>query len=491
MSTSKHKQFPVLSILILLLVAGGAGLYLCKNSDGPVKTTVADRGGKKVLYYKSTMLLGEISDTPRQDSMGMDMVPVYEGEEVSGLISVDAATVQKMGLRTAEVKRGPFYKVVRTVGKVDFNETAVSDVNVRAPGWIENLQVDSLGKLVHAGEPLFDYYSPDLVVAQQEYLLTLGRGDASPEQVFAKLRSLGVPEGEIEALQKTKQLKRVLRMDSPRDGVVVEKNAIKGQRLEPGERLYRIADLGSVWVMADIYESDLPFIQVGQEAVVRLSYLPDRTFKGRVTYVYPTVDEQTRAVRVRMEFFNPGFYLKPGMYAVVQIESMLASDALLVPESAVLRSGDNNTVFVALEDGRFEPRTVSIGPRGADNYYQVLSGLNAGDKVVTSGQFLLDSESQLREAIQKMLTHGKVVEEHSAHKRSEKEEPVEPEKQITLSGYACPMPEHVSIVYDHAGNCPICGMKLVPVEAPPPAPVSSPSPATSPNPHAGHAHENH
>src|SRR5262249_51964489 len=170
-----------------------------------------------------------------------------------------------------------------------------------------------------------------------------------------------------------------------------------------GMKLYRLADLSLVWVLSQVYEQDLVFLKLGQEAVVRLSYLSDREFRGRVTYIYPTLDEKTRTAKVRMEFHNPGFFLKPGMFATVELRVELASSALLVPDSAVLRNGEKNTVFVALAGGRFEPRTVAIGPRAENNRYQVLHGLAEGERVVTSGQFMLDSESQLREAIQKML----------------------------------------------------------------------------------------
>jgi multidrug efflux pump subunit AcrA (membrane-fusion protein) len=228
--------------------------------------------------------------------------------------------------------------------------------------------------------------------------------------------------------------------------------------VERGTNLYRIADLATVWVIADIYESDLPFIKAGQPATVRLSYLPDRVFNGRVTYVYPTVDEKTRAVRVRMEFYNPGYFLKPGMYATAEIHAELAPDAVLVPDAAVLRSGARNTVFIALGEGRFEPREVSLGARGAGDVYQVLEGLKPGEKVVTSGQFLLDSESQLREAMQKMSAIPNT--EHESMPNADAVKPKPP--AAAPPAYVCPMPEHVSIIYDHAGKCPVCGMTLVP-----------------------------
>jgi rubrerythrin len=221
-----------------------------------------------------------------------------------------------------------------------------------------------------------------------------------------------------------------------------------------------------VWVYAQVYEQDLPYIQLGQEATMTLSYLPDRRFRGRVTYIYPTVDEKTRTARVRMEFHNPGYFLKPGMFATVELVADIASSALLVPDSAVLRSGERNTVFIALPGGKFEPRTVTLGLTAEDDRDQVLSGLREGERVVTSGQFMLDSESQLREAIAKMIEPGRSSEMTGmteTNKTNEVLHPastnVEPEKVV----WVCPMPEHVSIEYDHPGKCPICAMALVPV----------------------------
>jgi rubrerythrin len=211
----------------------------------------------------------------------------------------------------------------------------------------------------------------------------------------------------------------------------------------------------------------LAYIKLGQEATVTLSYLPDREFRGRVTYIYPNVDEKTRTARVRMEFHNPGYFLKPGMFATVKVVSELAPSVLLIPDMAILRSGEKTTVFVALDGGKFDPRTVTLGPQAENDDYQVLSGLSEGERIVTSGQFMLDSESQLREAIQKML------EPRQASARAERERAVAPSALSATNAppspateavkYICPMPEHVSIEYDHPGKCPICGMTLVPV----------------------------
>jgi Cu(I)/Ag(I) efflux system membrane fusion protein len=462
---------------------------ICGMKLVPVRKETASAGkdrqesGRKVRYYKSTMMLGEISQTPRKDSMGMDMVPVYEGEEEGNTITVDPSTVQKMGVRTAVVTKGPVRRVVRTVGTIDYNETALADVTTKFRGWIEKLYVDSTGKQVHKGEPLFDIYSPDLYNAQSEYVLALNQGGTGGLKASArqKLKLFDVSEDQIAQLEKTRQPQRTLRVDAPIDGIVVEKNAVQGQMVEAGMRLYRLADLGIVWVQSQIYEQDLGLLKLGQEAEVSLSYLPDRKFRGRITYVYPTVDEKTRTARVRMEFHNPGLFLKPGMFATVEIHAELEPEALLVPDTAILRSGDKNTVFIALEGGKFEPRNVTIGARSENDQIQILSGLKEGERVVTSGQFMLDSESQLREAIQKMLNPASASatpEEHAQHATMV---PVSSPVQTASprpTSYVCPMPEHASIKYDHPGKCPICGMTLIPAtdeESHAPSPTPTPA----------------
>ncbi len=437
---------------------------------------------RKIKYYKSTMLLGEISQTPRKDSMGMDMVPVYEGAEETNTISVDPATVQKMNVRTGIVTKGPLRRIIRTVGVIDYNETALADVTTKFRGWIEKLYVDSTGKQVHKGEPLFDIYSPELYSAQSEYVLALNQGASALKQsARQKLKLFDVSEDQIAELEKSRQAQRTLRVDAPIDGIVVEKMAVQGQMVEAGMKLYRLADLGIVWVQSQIYEQDLALLKLGQEAEVSLSYLPDRKFRGRVTYIYPTVDEKTRTAQVRMEFHNPGFFLKPGMFATVELRAELKPAALLVPDSAVLRSGEKNTVFVALDGGHFEPREVRLGPRADNDSYEVLSGLKEGERVVTSGQFMLDSESQLREAIQKMVNPNATpapvaATNHSTHEVSAAIASTQPVP--APSSFICPMPEHANIKYNHPGKCPICGMTLIPtpeeeVAAPTPSPAAS------------------
>lgn len=392
------------------------GMHLEPVRNQPVALQVAapaaPSGERKIKYYKSTMMPGEISPKPGKDSMGMEMEPVYEESAApagdASAIVIDPVTVQNMGIRTAPVTRGPLKKVIRTVGMVDYDETALTDITLKYKGWIERLFVDATGKEVKAGDPLFEIYSPDLVSAQNEYLIALN-APSSPglkASALRKLQNFDISAEQIAELEKTRQIKKTLRVTAPRGGIVVEKMAVQGQTAEAGMKLYRLADLSRVWVLAQVYEQDLPFVKTGEPARVSLTYLPAQTFEGRVTYVYPTLDEKTRTARVRMEFPNASLALKPGMFAKVELSAELSPSALLVPDSAILRSGEKNTVFVALEGGRFDPRAVTLGPRGEGGVYQVLSGVKEGENVVTSGQFMLDSESQLKEAIQKMREPG-------------------------------------------------------------------------------------
>lgn len=380
---------------------------ICGMTLQPIRKQPAEtsgEAGRKVQYYKSTMLPGEVSDTPGKDSMGMDMVPVYETEEAgTSTISIDPVTIQNMGVRTGLVTQGPLRRTIRTVGVIDYDETKLSDVTTKFRGWIEKLFVDATGLEVKKGDPLFEAYSPEIYNAEQEYLvLSRNKNPELARTTLERMELLDVPADVLGALKASGKAERTIPIRAAADGVVLEKSAVEGMMFEPGATLYKLADLSDVWVQAQVYEQDLPFVRLGQEATATLSYLPGQKFKGRVAYIYPTLNSKTRTAQVRLEFANPDRLLKPGMFATVEIESVLKPNAILVPDMAVLRSGERNTVFVALDGGKFDPREVTIGQRDSDGNDEVLQGLAAGEKVVTSAQFLLDSESQLREAIQKM-----------------------------------------------------------------------------------------
>jgi RND family efflux transporter MFP subunit len=482
--TSRAKPAMFLSLLWLLAgLAAGASLLL---SGCGQHQAAAGPGDAKTLYTCG-MHPQVVQDHPGDCPIcGMKLTPIRQPAGAAGApapaqaIALDPVTIQTMGLRTAVLTNGPLRRTIRTVGTIEYNETALADVTTKFKGWVEKLYVDASGQRVHRNDPLFEVYSPELVSAQREYLLALEQGTNAPEgaalrtSALTKLRYFDISDEQIADLERARQARKTLRILAPIDGFVTEKRVVQGQMVEPGMRLYRLADLGLVWVEAQIYEQDLAYLRLGQEATVTLGYLPDREFRGRVTYIYPNVDEKTRTATVRMEFHNPGFFLKPGMFATVQVAAELEPSALLVPDMAVLRSGENNTVFVAREGGRFEPRAVVLGAQAENDMYQVLSGLRPGERIVTSGQFMLDSESQLREAIQKMLEPGQAgppqgPSAQAAHGSSARPAAPGPAPAAAPEAaelrYICPMPEHVSIEYNQPGKCPICGMALVPVSA--------------------------
>ena len=472
-------------LLVFLGVALGAGLlFVFRPPPSPAAAESAAPAAQSL--WSCGMHPQIVQDHPGDGPLcGMQLTPGRrqaggDGAAAAGdpAIRIDPVMVQNMNLRTGTVAAGPLRRTLRTVGTIDYDETSLADVTTKFKGWIEKLHVDSTGTLVHKGDPLFDIYAPELYNAQVEYLLALQAGGASETlklSALTKLKFFDVSDEQIARLAESKVPAKTIPVRSPRDGIVMEKMAVAGQMADAGMRLYRIADLATVWVLAQVYEQDLPLVRLGQEASLTLSYQPDRVYRGRVTYIYPSVDEKTRTAKVRIELHNPGYQLKPGMFAAVTLSRTVAEDAVLVPDSAVLRSGETNTVFVALDGGRFEPRVVVLGQRADGDQYQVRSGLAAGEKIVTSGQFLLDSESQLRATIAKM---GDGNAKSSAIAGGEREQLGDPEPQPGLKRppeggaangagpvYLCPMPEHLSISYKTPGNCPLCGMALVPVSA--------------------------
>lgn len=465
------------------------------------------KGERKILYWKSSMIPGEIHKEPGKDSMGMDLIPVYEDDVGSvSAIKVDPVTEQNMGLRLGSVQTGPLIKTVRTVAYIDYDETTLTSVTTKMDGWVEKLYVDQTGVQVHAGDPLFELYSRELYSAQEEYLAALRNvpkketpfiprarldSKALVEAARTRLEYFDISEEQIRELEKTGKIRKTLLIRAPFTGIVTAKHVVEGQMIKAGVEVYKIADLSTVWVMAKVFEYDLPYVKLGQEALMRLSYLPGKTFRGRVTYIYPFLEAETREVPIRMEFHNPGYELKPGMYATVELAAKLADDAVLVPDLAIIDTGVRKLAFVSRGEGKFEPREVVVGARGQDNMLQVLSGLAPGEKVVVSGQFLLDSESRLREAALKMLEPDKELRGASPVKEATAEAAEKNPKIGTTAGhagheelyYVCPMPGHADILYQAPGSCPICGMKLVPVRhRPGRTDVSPPSYWTCPMP---------
>jgi Cu(I)/Ag(I) efflux system membrane fusion protein len=336
-----------------------------------------------------------------------------EGHDMaSGSVNVSPEKQQLLGIRTASAEIRPMVKKIRTVGIVTFDETRVAQVFSKVEGWIEKLVVNYTGKLVQKGQPLFTLYSPDLVTTQEEYLLALSAkqtlGSSSIKEISAGSASLlesahrrlslwDISEEQINNLATTGKPQRTLTFYSPISGFVLKKDALQGMRVMPDKELYTITDLSTVWVNADIYEYELSHIRIGQTARINLSYFPTRNFTGKVAWISPVMDEKTRTAKVRLEFANRDFILKPEMYANVEIE-VDGGKKLAIPDEAVLDSGIRKIVFIDKGDGRYAPAEIKIGSK-FDGYYEVLSGLSPGERIIASASFLLDSETRLKEAM--------------------------------------------------------------------------------------------
>jgi Cu(I)/Ag(I) efflux system membrane fusion protein len=305
------------------------------------------------------------------------------------------------------VRSQPIHKLIKAVGRVDYAEPNISIVNLKFDGWIEKLFVNSTGRAVRKGEPLFDIYSPELVSAQQEYLIalkagpTLGESSSLLKSAREKLRLWDITDSQVEELERTRQFKKTVTVYSPGPGIVVEKNVLQGQKIMAGENLYKIADLSRVWILGEIYEYELPFIKMGQETQIFLSYYPGEPFAGKIIYIYPYLKPETRTNQIRIEVANPGLKLKPEMFASLEIQVDYGT-RLTVPVDAVLDAGESKIVFVAKVDGYFEPREVRLGVRGEDTF-EVLDGVSEGENIVTSANFLVDSESSLKAALNRMV----------------------------------------------------------------------------------------
>lgn len=386
---------------------------ICGMQLTPVKRkdTAAPGAARVIRYWWDPMMSPPyISDKPGKSPMGMDLVPVY-ADEVSGGTSVvvDPVIVQNMGVRVATVVTGPLRTTVRAVGYLDEAQPNQHDINLRVSGWIEQLYASIEGMHLDVGHPLFELYSPELQVAIEE--LIGARRMRSPSDTTGatlydaaarKLQLLGLPPDQIERLGRAERAPATVTFSSPVSGHLVEKMVVDGSAVKAGDRVMRIVDHSTLWLDARVFEQQLPFITIGQRAVATVAAEPGRHFDGTVMFVHPHVDMTTRTALVRIALPNEALTLRPGMYATVEIEAELAADALLVPREAVIDTGTRQIAFVALDGGHFEPRTLKLGAAG-NGSLQVLAGLAPGDRVVTSGQFLLDAESHLQEAIEKHM----------------------------------------------------------------------------------------
>jgi Cu(I)/Ag(I) efflux system membrane fusion protein len=414
-------------IIGLALIAGfalAAGYWWGHSAATRDATPVTrnDAGGqpRRILYYRNPMGLDDTSPVPKKDAMGMDYVPVYADDAPEGLqVRISPNRLQTLGVQSQPAASRTLSRTIRAVGTVEASERGLYTVSPKFEGWVTTLFVNTTGATVRRGQALLAVYSPELVTAQEEYRIArealAAMGDASPEarasmQVLAdgglqRLRNWDIADADLADLKAGKLAKESLPLRARTDGVVIEMMARAGMRFMPGEPLFQIADLSSVWVVASVFEQDLGFVRPGQEATVSVAAYPGRRFNGRVTFVYPTVDAETRTARIRIELPNEDGLLKPDLYGTVEIEAGQDVVAVAIPESAVLDSGTRQLILIDLGGGTFEPREVELGARG-DGYVEVVRGLAVAQRVVVNGNFLIDAESNLKAALESLGGHG-------------------------------------------------------------------------------------
>ncbi len=412
-------------VAIITLALGAGGGYWLASQKPPVTPdgqSAKKDSERKPLFYRNPMNPEVTSPVPAKDNMGMDYIPVFADDgqsanEPAGTVRIDPVTVQNIGVRTALAERKTLTREVQSVGRVDYDEKLITRLHPKTEGWIGKLRVDETGEPVKKGEILLSIYSPQLVSSQEEYLLALNNMKILKSSPFPDIRRgaknllrstrerlelLDVPEHQIRELEKKRKVMKFLHIHSPFDGIVVKIGARDGQYVTPQTQIYMIADLSNVWTYVDVYEYEMPWIKVGDEAHMRLASLPGEIFSGKITYIYPYLNAKTRTIKVRLEFKNPGLKLKPNMFADVNIHASKQVNAVVIPSEAVLRTGSRNAVFVVRGPGRYEPRDVKLGI-SSGGLVQILAGVKEGEEVVTSAQFLIDSESKLREAAAKMM----------------------------------------------------------------------------------------
>ncbi len=387
-----------------------------------VLTTGATTGQRRILFYRNPMNAEITSPVPAKDEMGMDYLPVYAGDGKpdggdGAVVSVDPAIVQNMNVVIAPVERRDMVRQIRTVGYLDYDQEKMVSVTTKYNGYIEKAFVNYLGQPVRKGQPLFEIYSPELVQTQQELLSALryvkrmdkasaearSRAEGLVEAARTRLGYWDITKQQIARLEQSGEAYRTLALVSPASGIVMKRmEGLEGMAVRPGMELLHIANLSTLWLKAEVYEDQLPWLNVGSQASIALTYFPGETFQGRVRYIEPQVSEKTRTLGLTLEVRNPGDRLRAGMYATVEFSPIVAKDALTIPSQAVIRTGERDVVVVALGEGRFEARDVELGAHG-EGLAQVKTGLSEGDRVVTSAQFFFDSESNLQAAIQKMV----------------------------------------------------------------------------------------
>ena len=392
--------------------------------DEPLATASAPVKSGKILYYRHPMGAADTSLVPKKDEMGMDYLPVYEGEQnIPGQVQITSEKVQKLGVTMAVVTERNLSRDIRALGSIQVDEARIKTVSAKYEGWIQHLAVTSIGQAVKAGQVLFNVYSPDLITAQQEYVIARQSQQAlqnsSPQAIntaeqlvksaLQRLRYWDLSVTQLKSLQASQQPVDSVPFIAAYSGVVLEKTAQEGMRFMPGEMLFRLADLSSVWLLADVFEQDIASVRLGQTVQVHINAYSDKHFTGKVSFIYPTLSTDTRTIKVRVELANAEGLLKPGLYgSLILTASAAQKTQVAVPDSAVIDTGKRQIVLLSRGEGRFEPRTVKLGGM-ADGYYAVLEGLAVGDEVVTHANFLIDAESNLKAALEGMNTPESAV----------------------------------------------------------------------------------
>ena len=416
-----NKVLLIIVSVVIGISAGIGGMFIF-NSYQPTQEVVIVEEVKKPLFYRNPMNPEITSPMPAKDNMGMDYIPVYSDDsnkksEPTGAVSIDPVTVQNMGVRTAIAQTSELSHDIKTIGHVTYDEQRITRLHPKTEGWIEKMFISKTGESVKKGTMLLSLYSPQLVSSQQEYLLALSSLETLKDSPFddirigaekmvktarERLELLDVPEHQIHGLEHTGKIKKGLHIHSPFNGIVMNIGAREGQHVTPQTELYMLADLSKVWVFADVYESELPWVNVDDHVEMTLTGIPNKVFKGKLSYIYPYAEAKTRTIKVRLEFDNSDLLLKPDMFANVTIKTQQQNNMITVPSEAIVRSGERDQVFVVRKQGKFEPRIVEIG-FSSNGLTQIVKGISSGEEVVTSSQFLIDSESKLRESTAKML----------------------------------------------------------------------------------------
>ncbi len=410
----KQKNIIIGIITVVFIALISFFLFINKEETNTVIKKDTTKKERKVLYWKAPMNPNEIYDNPGKSRMGMDLMPVYEDEtDASGIVKIDGTLQQNMNVKTYLVENKDLSPVITTNGILQTDERKEFVVTTKVGGWVEKLYVNFTGQKIKKGQKLIDIYSPKLVAAEQEFLTAISyaenvsksenksianTGKDLIKNSIKKLELLDISKKEIENLRRTKQVKRYVTLYAPFDGTVITKNVIAGKKINPGTPLLKIADLKNLWLIADIYEYELSQIKVGSNSEIKFNFMPWKSFESKVAFIYPTLNPKTRTAKIRIDIKNNDGKLKPSMFASINIEGLSDGMHPVIPEQSVIRSGQEDIVILKIDEGKFRPVEVKLGNYSQGNY-QVLEGLEEGNEIVTSAQFLIDSESNLKAAL--------------------------------------------------------------------------------------------